>query len=275
MNRRHAFARFAKTASSGAAAHARSRRRQGQRARVGKAGEIYLDPAKFRSFFLTVYNDHPGIFSLFLILFSLGDRLTHLIETANEVEQVGGGSAQLKLELMRRREDWFEIYFTLQQILFGNSEDPEGDFDKAVRWTFEGFPQDQGLYGYENGEQLPPKYGLAWEIGSLYNQVWAMWHPITWIGDDPDEPWFSWLPTWIAAGWVAGVNDLQALVADAPEQGPGWGAEIAAAASETESKVSELGQEGFDFAKKAAGMAGGALLGGLLLGGIVLGSRRR
>lgn len=274
MDRRQAFSRFAPTGSSHAAAHARARRRQGQRARVGKSGDLYLDPATFRKFYTSIYEAHPGILTLCAIAFSLGDRLTQLIDTANEVEAAGGGSAQLKLDLMRRREDWFEIYFMLRRVVLGDSDDPDADYAKALKWTFEGFPQDEGLYGYENGEALPPRYGLAWEIGSLYNQVWAMWHPATWIHEDPDEPWYSWVPVAIAAGWVGALNDVQSLVTEAPGGGAGWGAELAAAGEATELKVIELKDSAIDFGKQIAGATTGALLGGLLVGGILLGRRR-
>lgn len=274
MNRRQAFARFTPH-STAAASHARARRRQGQKARIGKASENQIDPAAFRDMYLSIYNSSPGLVSLMAVVLSLGSMLTELIDRANDVEQAGGGSAQLKLELMRRREDWFEIWFVLMQIVKGESEAPEADLQMALDWTFKGFPQDQGKYEYENGSQLPPRYGLAWEVGTLYNQVWAMWHPITWVGEDPDEPWYTFIPTAIAAGWVDIFNEIEEVFTGAPDGGAGWGAKIAQSAEQTEAAVVEIGEKGYSLAKKALGMAGGALLAGLLVGGLVIGGRRR
>ncbi len=277
MNRRQAFARFTPH-STAAASHARARRRQGQKARIGKANQNEMDPAAFRDMLLDIYNSSPGLVTLMAVVLSLGSMLTELIDRANDVEQVGGGSAQLRIDLMRRREDWFEIWFLLMQIVKGESEDPEADLQMALEWTFKGFPQDQGKYEYENGSGFPPRYGLAWEIGSLYNQVWAMWHPMSWVGEDPDEPWYSFIPTAIAAGWVGIFNEVEEVFTDAPDGGAGWGAKIGEAAEQTQTAVSKIADK-YDLgkiAKKLGAMGAGLLFAGVYvtaLGG--LGRRRR
>jgi len=242
--------------------------------RVGKSDEVYLDPAKLRLAYEGIYNKSPGIWTLLAITFSLGSLLANLIDRANAVEAVGGGSKQLKLELDRRREDWQAVLWMLQAIIFGQTDTPTEDYAEAYKMIFVEYPQDQGLFEYENGTQLPPRYGLAWEIGSLSNQVWAMWHPSTWVHEDPDEPWYSWIPVAIAAGWVEAFNDVQVVAGQSPNEGPGWGAEIGIAAEETEKKVIDLGKQGASLLRKAAGMAAGGALLGLLIGGALLGSRR-
>lgn len=91
----------------------------------------------------------------------------------------------------------------------------------------------------------------------------------------PDEPWYSFIPTAIAAGWVGIFNEVEEVFTDAPDGGAGWGAKIGEAAEQTQAAVVEIGEKGYELAKKAAGMAGGALLAGLVVGGIVIGSSRR
>ena len=273
MNRRQAFARHGFHAVTGASRYSRPRKRM----RVGK--DYYLDPAKYRDLYLAIYDQYPGIFSLSAVLMSLGQQLTNLVEVANTVEAVGGGSKQLKLELGRRREDWFGVLQILQDIFTGNSEDPDADFQEAYRRIFVRFPQDEGKFDYEDGGSvLPPRYGLAWEVGSLMNQAWAMWHPTLWINEDGDEPWYSWIPQAIAAGWVEAFNDVQSLAGQAPGGGgPGWGAEIAQAADATSLKVTELGQKGAALIAKAYGGAGTLVAAGIgaYLLGMFIGGRRR
>ena len=270
MDRRKAFARRPRPTGPNALQHSRAY----SRVRVGKSDDVYLDPAKLRLVYEGIYNKSPGFWTLLAIVFSVGGVLGDLINRANEVEAVGGGSQQLKLELNRRREDWEGILQLLRADVFGDSEDSDADFAKAYKLLFVSFPQDEGEFEYENGSQLPPRYGLIWEIGSLSNQVWAMWHPLSWVHDDPDEPWYSWIPVAIAAGWVEAFNDVQGLVGQAPEQGPGWGAGIAQAAEQTEQAVIDIGNKGASLLKKAVGMAAGGALLGLLIGGALLGSRR-
>ncbi len=146
---------------------------------------------------------------------------------------------------------------------------------EIAKRLFVEFPQDEGLWDYEaGGSVLPPPRGLIWELGTLMNQTFAMWHPIAWIGDDPDEPWWSWVPVAIAAGWVAAINDVQQLADQAPEQGPGWGAQIGHAAEQTQAKVVELAEQGAAVIGQLAAKAGAIALGvGLLALLIIKGLR--
>ena len=274
MDRRHAFARFATPTPSTAAQYRRPHQRQG--VRVGKVGEVYLDPAAYQAMYHSTYDAAPGIWALLAVVISLGQQLTELVNVANEVEAVGGGSKQLKLELARRREDWDLIFQLIRSIIMGESDDPDADFARAYADVFDGMPQDQGKFQYEDGgEQYPPRYGLAWEIGSLYNQTWAMWSPMSWINASGDEPWYSWIPEAIAAGWVAVFNDVQAVANESPGEGPGWGAEIGQAAEATEKHVVDLGNQGKKLLEKAMNIGAGVGVLALILGGAVLFGGRR
>lgn len=247
-----------------------------KRARVGaKVGSF--DPALLRDEYLRIYNAAPGLWALGAVLFSLGQKLTRLIEVATTVEAVGGGSAQLKLELNRRVDDWTMLRQEFFEIVFNEVEDPKAAFDELYRRIFVRFPQDQGKWDYEDGgSQYPPKYGLAWEIGSLTNQVWAMWHPTLWISENPDEPWYSWIPAAIAGGWIEALNDVQSVISESPVEGPGWGAEMAETAEKTQIAAVDFAKKGADAIKKAAYGAGAAVVGlGLLFLGIfAVGGRR-
>lgn len=250
-------------------------RRAGQ-ARVGKVTpvELYLDPGKLRDLYRGIFEKNPTLWALTMVIFSLGQRLAAMREVAAEVEAVGGGSLQLRLELNRRVDDWMGLLQRVRYILAADYDEGEDEASlsaELARLVFVEFPQDEGLWEYEDGGSvLPPRYGFAWEIGTLMNQVWAMWHPISWIGQN-NEPWWMVLPETIAAGWVAAVNDTQELAGAMPEYGPGWGAQIGEAAVETEAAAISIGQRGYDLAVKIA--AGGMAIGLAVLGGLYLWSR--
>lgn len=247
-------------------------RRAGQ-ARVGKVTpvELYLDPGKLRDLYRGIFEKDPTLWSLTMVIFSLGQRLAAMRDVAAQVEAIGGGSLQLRLELERRVEDWSGLLQDVKYAALGQfdaDEDEAAMASEIARRVFVEFPQDEGKWEYlDGGSQLPPRYGLAWEIGTLLNQVWATWHPILWIGQN-GEPWYMVLPQQIAAGWVEAITDTQELAGALPEQGEGWGAQIGHAAEETEAAIIQIGQKGVDLVKAAAsaGMAlGVALLGGLFL----------
>lgn len=260
-----------------------------QRGRVGAtpADELYLNPSDLVLYYRQIFDKDPSMWTLGFIIFSVGQRLADVRMHAAEVEAVGGGSLQLRLELDRRVEDWQGLVWDFKSLVRG-SVDPSYDWGtlgseasfatSIARRLFIAYPQDQGLFDYEAGggiSQLPPPRGLIWELGTLMNQTWAMWHPIAWIGDDPDEPWWSWLPVAIAAGWVEAVNEVQSIAADEPTQGPGWGAEIGHAAEQTEAKVVELGEKGASVIGALAKSAAMAGIGLGLLALVIMGSRRR
>lgn len=249
-------------------------------ARVGATDEkdLRLDPAKYRTYYRQIYDKSKDLWGLGFVIFSLGQRLAELREVAAEVESVGGGSLQLRLELERRKEDYFELVQRFSKLVQGDVDDVQESFAELERFIFVSFPQNEGEWEYmDGGTQLPPRYGMAWEIGTLTNQVWAMWHPANWILDDPDTPWWEWIPVAIAAGWVDAINSVQETVSDAPESGPGWGAEIGQAAEDTSQVVSELAEEGAEALGKIGASATGALVaaGALFLGAaFFLGGRR-
>lgn len=263
----------------GRLAYARALNRFGpRRARVGKDTELYLNPATLVTYYRQIFDADPTIWTIGFIIYSVGQRLADLRMVAQDVENVGGGSLQLRLELERRVEDWQGMVMDFARTLRAQN-DPEEDADalasELARRLFVEFPQDEGLWDYEaGGSVLPPPRGLIWELGTLANQVWAMWHPIAWVMDDPDEPWWSWMPVAIAAGWVSAINDVQEVVNNEPTQGPGWGAQLGTAAEQTEAKAVELSEKASEVLDSAIAYAtGGAAIVLLGLGLLVLGRR--
>ena len=224
MNHRLALAqRFAPripdTSRSYAPGGARGRARAQQithgrrRARVGKVEpvEVYMNPGDVVKIYRKIFDSDPTIWTLGFILFSVGAQLAEIRERAADVEDVGGGSLQLRLELERRVEDlesFLSDYIRILRAMGGDEtvldgiEIAEYTQTLAEHIFVQGWPDKIDYEAGEGSEVNPLPYGLIWEISSLTNQVWAMWHPITWIGDDPDVPWWEWIPVAIAAGWV-------------------------------------------------------------------------
>jgi hypothetical protein len=249
-----------------------------------------MNPGDVVKIYRKIFDSDPTIWTLGFILFSVGAQLAEIRERAADVEDAGGGSLQLRLELNRRVED-FEgsvfAYTAILRFMAGDTEAPmlgdtaEESLEALARELFiAGDPREIDYEAGEGSEVNPLPYGLIWEISSLTNQVWAMWHPITWIGEDPDEPWWEWIPVAIAAGWVEAINRVQDLVAqEDPGGGEGWGAQVGHAAEQTEAAVIEIGEAGGAAIGRAAAVAkkmlGAAAVGvglGLLL---LLGNRRR
>lgn len=302
MNHRLALAqRFAPripdTSRSYAPGGARGRARAQQithgrrRARVGKVEpvEVYMNPGDVVKIYRKIFDSDPTIWTLGFILFSVGAQLAEIRERAADVEDVGGGSLQLRLELERRVEDlesFLSDYIRILRAMGGDEtvldgiEIAEYTQTLAEHIFVQGWPDKIDYEAGEGSEVNPLPYGLIWEISSLTNQVWAMWHPITWIGDDPDVPWWEWIPVAIAAGWVEAINRVQDLVTqEDPGGGEGWGAQVGHAAEQTEAAVIEIGEAGGAAIGRAAAVAkkmlGAAAVGvglGLLL---LLGNRRR
>ncbi len=301
MNHRHALARrFAPRiprtpdsyAPGGGRGTARARQVTHGRsvARVGKTepAELYMNPADVVKIYRTIFDSDPTIWTLGFILFSVADQLAEIRERAGDVESIGGGSLQLRVELDRRVEDLEGLIFDYVQTLRAMAGDPDVITGTVAENTqriaghlfVQGWPDKVDYEAGEGSETNPLPYGLIWEISSLTNQVWAMWHPVSWVHDDPAVPWWDWIPVAIAAGWVEAINRVQALAGqEDPENTEGWGAQLGHAAEQTEAAVIEIADQGAGAIGRAAEVAkkmiGAAAL-GLGLGLVLLaGSRRR
>lgn len=263
-----------------------------RRARVGRVTpvDVYMNPGDVVKLYRRIFDEDPTVWTLGFVLFSAGKQLAEIRDRAAEVEQVGGGALQLRLELNRRVED-FEgsvfAYTAILRFMAGDTEAPmrgdtvEESLEALARELFiAGDPSKIDYEAGEGSEVNPLPYGLIWEISSLTNQVWAMWHPIQWISADPDAPWWEWIPVFVAAGWVEAINSVQELATQAdPDGGAGWGAEIAESAEQTEAAVIEIGEAGADAIAAAAGVVGKgmamAAIGLGLVALIVIGGRKR